>query len=79
MFTFQDTFYEVSIQLKNTGVYELLSYTQNSVHKGTIYVERAVVNSPEFIPLDNNLNADIKQAHDKYCVVSYHCEIYRQT
>ena len=31
---------------------------------------RPVGNLPEFMPLDNSLNADIKRLHDKYCVVA---------
>ena len=46
---------------------------QNGVNGGTVYEGRPVGNSPEFMPLDNSLNADIKRSHDYHCVVTWHC------
>ena len=34
----------------------------------TIYEGRP--NSPEFMPLDNSLNADLKLSHDRHCVLT---------
>ena len=46
---------------------------QNGVNGGTVYEGRPVGNSPEFMPLDNSLNADIKRSHDYHCAVTWHC------
>ena len=46
---------------------------RNGVNGGTIYEGRPVRNSPEFMPLDNSLNADIKWLHAYHCVVTSHC------
>ena len=43
---------------------------QNGVNAGTVYVSWPVGNSPEFMPWDNSLKADVKRSHDYYCVVT---------
>ena len=43
---------------------------QKGLNKGTPYEGRPVGNSPEFMPLDNSLNADIKRAHDLHCIIT---------
>ena len=43
---------------------------QNGLNKGTPYEGRPVGNSPEFMPLDNSLNADIKRSHDRHCIIT---------
>ena len=41
----------------------------NDLNEGTTYAEHPVENSPEFIPLDNSLNADIKSSLLHHCAV----------
>ena len=43
---------------------------QLDLNKGTVYFGRPVGNSPEFMPLDNSLNADITRLHDYHCRLS---------
>ena len=43
---------------------------QFDLNKGTVYFGRPVGNSPEFMPLDNLLNADITRSHDYHCRLS---------
>ena len=45
---------------------------KNNLNKGTAYHERPVGNSPEFMPLDNSLNNDIKSSHMNHCMVTGH-------
>ena len=45
---------------------------QNGVNAGTRCHGRPVGNSPEFMPLDNSLNADVKRAHDRHVGVTMH-------
>ena len=40
---------------------------QLGLNAGTVYEGRPVGNSPEFMPLDNSLNADITRSHDFHC------------
>ena len=40
---------------------------QLGLNAGTVYQGRPVGNSPEFMPLDNSLNADITRSHDFHC------------
>ena len=44
-------------------------------NKGTKYEGRPVGNSPEFMPLNNSLNQDIKLAHDFHCALTSCLEI----
>ena len=41
----------------------------NGLQDGTPYDGRPVVNSPEFMPLDNSLNRDILQSLRFHCVL----------
>ena len=39
---------------------------------GTKYHERCVCNSPEFMPLENSLNYDLKLSHRYHCAITAH-------
>ena len=45
---------------------------QKCINIGTRYHGRPVGNSPEFMPLDNSLNADMKRAHDRHVALTMH-------
>ena len=45
---------------------------QNGVNDGTIYKGRPVGNSPEFMPLDNSLNAYVNHSYNYHCVMTSH-------
>jgi hypothetical protein len=45
---------------------------QNNLQINTTYHERPVGNSPEFMPLDNSLNHDLKSSHLHHCAVTAH-------
>ena len=49
--------------------------TTNTLNKRTLYHQRPVGNSPEFIPLDDSLNNDIKLSHINNCLVGSHLRI----
>ncbi len=40
---------------------------QLGLNAGTVYEGRPVGNSPEFMPLENSLNADTTRSHDVHC------------
>lgn len=42
------------------------------VNVKTCYHTKPVGNSPEFIPMDNSLNTDITQSHDKHVALTRH-------
>ena len=41
---------------------------------GTKYHKRCVGNSPEFMPLDNSLNYDLKLSHRYHCAITAHLD-----
>ena len=43
---------------------------QLRVNKGTPYEGKCVGNSPEFMPMDNSLNADLTRSNDFHCRVT---------
>ena len=43
---------------------------QEGINKGRKYECRPVGNFPEFNPLDNSLNTDIKRSHDRHCILT---------
>ena len=45
---------------------------QNGVNANTVYKGRPFGNSPEFMPLDNSLNNDIKSSLNRHCCVTSH-------
>ena len=45
---------------------------QNGVNARTVYEGRPVGNSPEFMPLDNSLNNNIKASLNRHCCVTSH-------
>ena len=46
----------------------------NNVNVGTKYHERYIGNSPEFMPLDNSLNYDLKLSHRYDCAITVHLD-----
>ena len=54
------------------SVYDRLLKPLNNVNANTIYQEKYVGNSPEFIPLDNSLNYDLQLSNMYHCVVTAH-------
>ena len=53
-------------------IYNRWLLPQNNLNKNTPYHERPVGNSPEFMPLDNSLNNDLKNSHYHHCAVTAH-------
>ena len=47
---------------------------QNDLNKNTTYYDRPLGNSPEFMPLNNSLNNDIKSTYLHHCVVTAHLQ-----
>ena len=45
---------------------------EKGLNKGTRYEETVVGNYPEFMPLDNSLNRDIRATHDMHCMYTNH-------
>ena len=44
----------------------------NGLNSKTIYENRYVGNSPEFMTLDNSLNNDLQLSHRYHCIVTAH-------
>ena len=42
----------------------------NGCNAGTRFEERPVGNSPEFVPLDNSLFADLQNDHRRHCAIT---------
>jgi hypothetical protein len=57
------------------SIYSRWLIPQNDLNKHTTYHDRPVGNSPEFMPLDNSLNNDIKSSHYHHCAVTAHLPI----
>ena len=58
--------------MKDTGIYKRWLIPQNGCNEGTVYKQRPVGNSPEFMPLDNSLNQDIQLSLSLHCAVTAH-------
>ena len=60
----------VETVIDGVSVKDIQLVPQNELNAGTIYTGRPVGNSPEFIPQDNILNAEVKWLHYYHCVVT---------
>ena len=58
--------------MKEKGYYKKWLIPQNGCNGGTIYKNRPVGNSPESMPLDNNLNNDIQTCLLLHCAITAH-------
>ena len=54
-------------ELNGLNIFDKWLVPQNGLNKGTAYHGRPVGKSPEFMPLDNSLNADIIRSHNYHC------------
>ena len=54
------------------SAYKKLLIPQNDLKVGTLYHKWYVGNSPEFMPLDNRVNYDLKLSHRYHCAVTSH-------
>ena len=58
--------------MKREGYYKRWLIPQKGCNADTVYANRPVGNSPEFMPLDNSLNQDIQVSLSLHCAVSAH-------
>ena len=60
--------------MQEQGYYSRWLIPQLGLNSGTVYVARPVGNRPEFMPLDNSLNADIQYALSLHCAITAHLD-----
>ena len=58
--------------MKTEGYYKRWLIPQKGCNAGTVYANRPVGNSPEFMPLDNSLNQDIQVSLSLHCAITAH-------
>ena len=58
--------------MKREGYYKRWLITQLGCNEGTVYKNRHVGNSPEFMPLDMLLNNDIQISLSLHCTITAH-------
>ena len=58
--------------MKQKNYYKRWLIPQNGLNAGTRYENRPVGNRPEFMPLDNSLNADIQYSLSLHCALTAH-------
>ena len=58
--------------MKQRDIYRRWLIPLNGCNCGTVYDNRPVGNSPEFMPLDNSLNQDIQVSLSLHCAVTAH-------
>ena len=73
----QITATDTKLWMRNTNfdgkpIYERWFIPKNDLNIGTRFHERPVGNSPEFMPLDNSLIADLRHSHQHHCAITAH-------
>ena len=64
--------YMKSTEYHGMSIYNRWLKPLNGLNAKTIYQDKYVCNSPEFMPLDNCLNYDLQLSHRYHCIVIAH-------